>query len=282
MTDGFGPSLPDGIDTSDLARNELELDGEQVEELAHTERSLSFVHPQYFSTLQSNFDLTKHRIDGATLASIFQNVTLEDHVLGVTDTDGGIVTLQLQLLHDAIDFAAGDSLSGLDVMICTPSEEYPTVVGIKPLSQNMIDSFNATMNSMLSTESGVLVVLPPNSISKDAISGREKYDGLQILEVDSEPEVEPETEPDSTQDSEEMPTLTLSRIAAWGGAIISALALFNLQSPGNEVYLLMVAMAVSGPSTRPWIERFLGYKLSRGMVTAIVLLLWWVAGMMII
>jgi len=279
MTPEFETALSNDLDVSQLTRDELHLDTEDIEILTNDDQTISFTHPRHLETVESAFDLDRQHVDSSTLRTILRDVPLADHAIGVAATTDGVAGTQLRLLAGALNAATADMTDDLRVVFSTPDGNSPTAIGVQPVSEGLRDRFNAVLTDSLGADSGVVIVLPPFQISDDAIVGREKYDGIPVLEVDSQ---SPDEERGESSEGGELPTLTLSRIAAWGGAIVSALTLFNLQSPGNEVYLLLGAIAVSAPNTRVWIERLLGYELSRGMVAATVLLLWWGAGMLMI
>lgn len=296
MSESFDSPLSQGIDGSTLERDTLELEQETVEILTNDDGTFSFAHPRNLDTLQSDFSLNRHRIDGSTLHTIFRDRPLDDRIIGVTETEGDIVGVQLPILRDALAFAVGNDMTDTDLLFCPPDGFYPTAIGVKAPSPEVVNRFNKQMEADISESTGVLVVIPPYRVDSDFVEGSQRFDGVRVLEIESDDTDDGETattSPDPNQD--DLPTLSLSRIIAWFGGGISLLSALSIAyqmgwqstaqvtwGDASVVFLLAGAGAISTPNTRPQVEQIIGYKLSRGMVVVLVLLLWFLAGVMLI
>ena len=296
MTTGFEPSFSSGLDAERLEQDELTLSGETIEILTNEDQTLSFTHPQNLEILRESFGLDSHRIEATTLHTIFQDVRLDDHAIGVTEAETDIVGIQLELLHDAIEFATDIGETDAEILLFTPDGNVPTAIGVKPASQTIVDCFAEKMSSSVTRESGVVIVIPPYSIAEGAVRGMKNFDGIRVLEVEPNETTESEQQSPPTEPStDDLPTLSISKIFGYIGGGVSLLSAMSIAyqmgwqstapvtwGDASIVFLLAGAGAISAPNTRPQVEQIIGYKLSRGMVVVLVLLLWWVAGMMLI
>jgi hypothetical protein len=279
-----------------LEQGELTLSGETIEILTNEDQTLSFTHPQNLERLRESFDLDSHRIEPTTLRTIFQEGRLDDHAIGVTEAEAGIVGIQLELLHDAIEFATDIDETDAEILLFTPDGNVPIAIGVKPASQTIVDCFAERMSSSVTTESGVVIVIPPYSIAEGAVRGMKNFDGIRVLEVEPNETAESGKQSPSTESStNDLPTLSISKIFGYIGGGVSLLSAMSIAyqmgwqstSPvtwgdASVVFFLFGAGAISAPNTRPQVEQIIGYKLSQGMVVVLVLLLWFLAGVMLL
>jgi len=296
MTAGFEPSFSSGLDAERLEQNELTLSGETIEILTNEDQTLSFTHPQNLEILRESFDLDRHRIEATTLRTIFQDVRLDDHAIGVTEVETGIVGIQLELLHEAIEFTADIDKTDAEILLFTPDGNVPTAIGVKPASQTVVDCFAEKMSSSVTTDSGVVIVIPPYSIAEGAVRGMKNFDGIRVLKVEPNETTESgKQSPPIESSTDDLPTLSISKISGYIGGGVSLLSAMSIayqmgwQSTApitwgdvSVVFFLFGAGAISAPNTRPQVEQIIGYKLSRGMVVVLVLLLWFIAGVMLL